>query len=48
MRLLTHDGVDELEQALKNRPYALRKVEMVDLNLEDVFLESMKEVDHGR
>ena len=48
VRLLTHDGVDELEQALKTRPYALRDIEMVDLNLEDVFLESMKEVDHGR
>jgi ABC-2 type transport system ATP-binding protein len=48
VRLLTHDGVDELEQALKIRPYALREVETVDLNLEDLFLESMKEVDHGR
>ena len=47
VRLLTHDGVDILEQALKNRPYALREVETVDLNLEDLFLQSMKEVDHG-
>ena len=47
VRLLTHDGVDILEQSLKNRPYALREVETVDLNLEDLFLQSMKEVDHG-
>jgi ABC-type multidrug transport system ATPase subunit len=48
VRLLTHGNVDMLEQSLKNRPYSLREVEAVDLNLEDVFLESMKEVDHGR
>ncbi len=47
VRLLTHDGVDELEQTVKTRPYALREVETVDLSLEDLFLESMKEVDHG-
>ncbi len=48
VRLLTHDGVVELEQSLKTRPYGLREIETVDLNLEDLFLESMKEVDHGR
>ena len=47
VRLLTHGSVDMLEQSLKTRPYALREVESVDLNLEDLFLESMKEVDHG-
>lgn len=47
VRLLTHGNVDMLEQSLKTRPYALREVETVDLNLEDLFLESMKEVDHG-
>ncbi len=47
VRLLTHDGVDELEQSVKSRPYALHEVETVDLSLEDLFLESMKEVDHG-
>jgi ABC-2 type transport system ATP-binding protein len=47
VRLLTHGNVDTLEQSLKTRPYALREVETVDLNLEDLFLESMKEVDHG-
>ncbi len=48
VRLLTQGNVDMLEQSLKTRPYTLREVETVDLNLEDVFLESMKEVDHGR
>ena len=48
VRLLTHGNVDVLEQSLKTRPYALREVETVDLNLEDLFLETMKEVDHGR
>ena len=48
VRLLTHDGADNLEQSLKTRPYAIRDIETVDLNLEDLFLESMKEVDHGR
>jgi ABC-2 type transport system ATP-binding protein len=48
VRLLTQGSVDMLEQSLKTRPYALREVETVDLNLEDLFLESMKEVDHGR
>jgi hypothetical protein len=48
VRLLTHGNVDMLEQSLKTRPYSLREVETVDLNLEDLFLESMKEVDHGR
>jgi ABC-2 type transport system ATP-binding protein len=47
VRLLTHNGVDELEQTMKNRPYAIREVETVDLSLEDLFLESMQEVNHG-
>ncbi len=47
VRLLTYEGVDELEHIVKTRPCALREVETVDLNLEDLFLESMKEVDHG-
>ncbi|MGZ3615920.1 MAG: ABC transporter ATP-binding protein [Ktedonobacteraceae bacterium] len=47
VRLLTRSDADRMEQTLKNRPYALREVETVDLNLEDLFLESMKEVDHG-
>jgi ABC-2 type transport system ATP-binding protein len=47
VRLLTHNGVDELKQTVKTRPYALREVETVDLSLEDLFLESMQEVDHG-
>ena len=46
VRLLTQGDADRMEQTLKNRPYALREVETVDLNLEDLFLESMKEVDH--
>ncbi len=48
VRLLTQGDVNMLEQSLKTRPYGLREVETVDLNLEDLFLESMKEVDHGR
>jgi ABC-2 type transport system ATP-binding protein len=47
VRLLTYGSVDMLEQALKTRPYELHEVETVDLNLEDLFLESMKEADHG-
>ena len=47
MWLLTQGNVDILEQTLKTSPYALREVETVGLNLEDLFLESMKEVDHG-
>jgi len=47
IRLLTQGNSGILEQNLKNRPFALREVETVDLNLEDVFLESIKEVDHG-
>lgn len=48
VRLITQNNMDTLEQSLKARPYALREVDIVDLNLEDLFLESMKEVNHGR
>ena len=37
VRLLTHGNVDLLEQSLKARTYAIREIEMVDLNLEDLF-----------
>ena len=47
VRLLTEENADTVEQTLKTRPYALQEVETVDLGLEDLFLESMKEVDHG-
>lgn len=48
VRLITQNNMDTLEQTLNTRPYALREVDIVDLNLEDLFLESMKEVDYGR
>ena len=35
-------------QTLQAQPYALRDVETVDLNLEDLFMEYMKESNNGR
>lgn len=49
MRLLTHGDVEALAQAIQARPYAPRDVDTVDLDLEDLFLEYMKEGDsNGR
>jgi len=48
VRLVTRGDVESLTQALRAHPYALREVEVVDLNLEDLFLEYMKESRHGR
>ncbi len=42
VRLLTHGDVRALAQTLQARPYALRNVEIVDLGLEDLYLEYMK------
>ena len=42
VRLLTHGDVETLSQTIQARPYALRDMETVDLNLEDLFLEYMK------
>jgi ABC-2 type transport system ATP-binding protein len=43
VRLVAHGNVDTLMQIIQARPYALRDIETVDLNLEDLFLEYMKE-----
>lgn len=47
VRLVAHGNVDTLLQTIQARPYALRDIETVDLNLEDLFLEYMKEGNHG-
>ncbi len=43
VRLLAHGDVEALARTIQARPYAPRDVETVDLNLEDLFLEYMKE-----
>jgi ABC-2 type transport system ATP-binding protein len=48
VRLLTHGDVQALTQTIQARPYELRDVDTVDLNLEDLFLEYMKEGADGR
>ncbi|HEY7355335.1 MAG TPA: ABC transporter ATP-binding protein [Ktedonobacterales bacterium] len=48
VRLLTHGEWQALAQTIQARPYALRDVDTVDLNLEDLFLEYMKEDGNGR
>jgi ABC-2 type transport system ATP-binding protein len=48
VRLLTHGDVEALSQTIQARPYALRDVDTVDLNLEDLFLEYMKGESNGR
>ncbi len=48
VRLLAHGDVQALTQTIQARPYALRDVEVVDLNLEDLFLTYMKEGSDGR
>lgn len=47
VRLLTQGDVESLTQTIQARPYALRDVDTVDLNLEDLFLEYMKEGSNG-
>jgi len=48
VRLIAHGDLDTLMPTLQARPYALRDVETVDLNLEDLFMEYMKESNNGR
>lgn len=48
VRLVAQGNVDTLTQTIQTRPYELRDVETVDLNLEDLFLEYMKERTDGR
>jgi ABC-2 type transport system ATP-binding protein len=48
VRLIARGDVDGLLQAARARPYPLRDLEAVDTNLEDLFLESMKEAGDGR
>lgn len=48
VRLIVHGDIDTLMQTFQARPYELRDVETVDLNLEDLFLEYMKEENNGR
>lgn len=43
VRLLTHGDVGTLSQTIQERPHALRDVDIVDLDLEDLFLTYMKE-----
>ena len=47
VRLLTRGDVQALSQTIQARPYALRDVDTVDLNLEDLFLEYMKGDEDG-
>ncbi|WP_236600750.1 ABC transporter ATP-binding protein [Ktedonobacter sp. SOSP1-85] len=48
VRLLTHGNVESLSQTIQARPHALRDVDIVDLDLEDLFLTYMKEERNGR
>lgn len=48
VRLVAQGNVDALTQTIQTRPYELRDIETVDLNLEDLFLEYMKERTDGR
>ncbi|HEY7346909.1 MAG TPA: ABC transporter ATP-binding protein [Ktedonobacterales bacterium] len=48
VRLLTQGDVEALAQTIQERPSAPRDVDIVDLNLEDLFLEYMKEGTDGR
>jgi ABC-2 type transport system ATP-binding protein len=48
VRLLTHGNVQALAETIQARPLALRAIETVDLNLEDLFLEYMKGDGNGR
>lgn len=48
VRLLTRGNAESLVETIQARPHALRDVETVDLNLEDLFLEYMKEDGNGR
>ncbi len=48
VRITVHGDVNTLSQLVQARPYALRDAEIVDLNLEDIFLEYMKEGGNGR
>lgn len=48
VRLVVQGNVDTLTQTIQTRPYELRDIETVDLNLEDLFLEYMKERTDGR
>ncbi len=47
VRLLSHGDVEALSQTIQARPYALRDVDIVDLDLEDLFLKYMKEESNG-
>ncbi|MGO8948360.1 MAG: ABC transporter ATP-binding protein [Ktedonobacterales bacterium] len=48
VRLLTRGNVEALSQTIQARPYALRDVDTVDLDLEDLYLEYMKGDGNGR
>jgi hypothetical protein len=48
VRLVTHGDVEGLTQALRVHASAPREVEVVDLTLEDLFLEYVKEESHDR
>ncbi|HWG84528.1 MAG TPA: ABC transporter ATP-binding protein [Deinococcales bacterium] len=43
LRLTTRGGLNGILEALRNRPYPVRDVDVVDIGLEDLFLEYMKE-----
>lgn len=47
VRLAVQGDAEQLATIIKARPYELRDVEVVNLNLEDLFLEYMKEDDNG-
>ena len=48
VRLLTHGDVEALLQMIRVRSQVLRDMDIVDLNLEDIFLTYMKEESNGR
>ncbi len=48
VRLIARGDLDALMQMVRARPYLVRNVDVVNLNLEDLFLEYMKEGDDGR
>jgi ABC-2 type transport system ATP-binding protein len=48
VRIMVREGVEELAQKIRQSVPAPRDLDIVDLNLEDLFLEYMKENENGR
>ncbi len=47
VRITARGDIDAIAKMVQTRPYALRDVEIVNLNLEDIFLEYMREDSNG-